>query len=100
MSDLVTDIWTQFDTKTEEKWKRLVKKLQQSCTGLQISEAERNEIVKAMGLRSGHWYKCPRGHVYAIGDCGGAVTVSLCFGYLFFFLENYQLSFLFNFNGR
>ena len=69
----MTDIWTQFDTKTEEKWKQLVKKLEQ--IGLDISVAERKEIVKAIGLGSGHWYKCRNGHVYVIGECGGAMEV-------------------------
>ena len=27
-------------------------------------------IIKALGLGSGHWYTCPNGHPYAIGDCG------------------------------
>ena len=75
MSELITNIWTQFDTKTEEKWKDLVKKLEQSCTGLDISAVERDQIVQAMGLGAGHWYKCPNGHVYAIGECGGAMEV-------------------------
>ena len=34
-------------------------------------------IVKAMGMRGGHWYSCPNGHPYVIGDCGGAVIVSI-----------------------
>ena len=32
----------------------------------------RKSIVKAMGLGKGHWYMCPNGHPYVIGDCGGA----------------------------
>jgi hypothetical protein len=41
------------------------------------------EIVKIMqrdnpSLGSGHWYQCPNGHVYAIGDCGGAMQTSKC----------------------
>ena len=53
----------------------LGKKLQ---TGLGISEIERQEIVRAMGLAQGHWYKCPNGHVYAIGECGRAMQESRC----------------------
>lgn len=37
-----------------------------------LTDAEKKEIVKAIGLRPGHWYKCPNGHPYAIGECGGA----------------------------
>ncbi|CAG8661655.1 9643_t:CDS:2, partial [Diversispora eburnea] len=34
---------------------------------LQIHQAMRQEF-----LGSGHWYQCPNGHPYTIGDCGGA----------------------------
>jgi len=26
----------------------------------------------------GHWYRCPNGHPFLIGDCGGAMQVSRC----------------------
>lgn len=26
----------------------------------------------------GHFYKCPNGHPYVIGDCGGATLTSVC----------------------
>lgn len=35
-------------------------------------------VLKAMAFKIGHWYKCPNGHVYAIGDCGGAMEESKC----------------------
>ena len=47
-------------------------------TGIGISDRERREIVQAMGMGQGHWFKCPNGHIYAIGDCGGASVVSRC----------------------
>ncbi|XP_078411503.1 NFX1-type zinc finger-containing protein 1 isoform X1 [Cetorhinus maximus] len=47
-------------------------------TGLAISETERVMIVKAMGLRQGHWFKCPNGHVYVITECGGAMEKAKC----------------------
>ena len=47
-------------------------------TGLGISDKERQEIVSAMGMSQGHWFKCPNGHIYAIGDCGGAMVESRC----------------------
>lgn len=31
-----------------------------------------------MGMRQGHWYKCPNGHVYVITECGGAMVESKC----------------------
>eukprot|EP00795_Rhopilema_esculentum_P011908 gene11908-2474_t len=43
-----------------------------------ISREEKTMIIKAMGFSKGHWFKCPKGHVYAIGDCGGAMEESKC----------------------
>ena len=66
-----------FDGKamTEEREKtinHLLKEIVQKSGALGVSEEERKQIVAAIGLSKGHWYKCPRGHVYAIGECGGA----------------------------
>lgn len=47
-------------------------------TGLGISEVERMQIVKALNMTQGHWFKCPNGHPYAIGECGGAMETSKC----------------------
>ena len=47
-------------------------------TGLGIDDEERKQIVKAMGMGQGHWFKCPNGHIYAIGNCGQAVMESVC----------------------
>ena len=43
-----------------------------------ITEEERIEIVKAVGLSKGHWFKCPNGHFYCIGECGGAMEQGKC----------------------
>lgn len=43
-----------------------------------ISEVERMEIVKAFNMKQGHWFKCPNGHLYAIGECGGATETATC----------------------
>ncbi|KAM8945862.1 LOW QUALITY PROTEIN: NFX1-type zinc finger-containing protein 1 [Pelodytes ibericus] len=48
------------------------------CHGLGISENERVMIVKAIGLQTGHWFKCPNNHVYLITECGGAMEESKC----------------------
>jgi hypothetical protein len=47
-------------------------------TGLGISDAERREIIGALGMQQGHWYKCPNGHIYVITECGGAMVESKC----------------------
>lgn len=48
------------------------------ASGLGISEAERVQIVSAIGCPRGHWFKCKNGHIYVIGDCGGAMERSRC----------------------
>jgi hypothetical protein len=30
------------------------------------------------GSPSSHWYECPNGHPYFIGECGGAMEVAVC----------------------
>ena len=77
MFELLQDLWKPFTPATEENWKMLTEKLRKNSSGLGISPAERDQIVAAMGLPSGHWYTCPNGHVYAIGDCGGAMEVRI-----------------------
>ncbi|PSN54493.1 hypothetical protein C0J52_05539 [Blattella germanica] len=47
--------------------------------GLTITtDVERKQIVKALGMRPGHWFKCPNGHFYIITECGGAMEVGRC----------------------
>ncbi|NWV22217.1 ZNFX1 protein, partial [Origma solitaria] len=47
-------------------------------SGLGISEAERVQIVSAIGCPRGHWFKCKNGHIYVIGECGGAMQRATC----------------------
>ncbi|CAB4384074.1 unnamed protein product [Rhizophagus irregularis] len=46
-----------------------------------LSNEEKSEIYRAMKTEfrgSGHWYQCPNGHPYTIGECGGAMVMSRC----------------------
>ena len=43
-----------------------------------LTPEEKKQIVSAVGLSKGHWFKCPQGHIYAIGECGGAMQRSTC----------------------
>lgn len=69
-----------YEKSRQESTKKLLEELQDLVpeSGLGISDKERVMILEAMNLAQGHWYKCPRGHVYAIGDCGGAQQESRC----------------------
>ncbi|NXV98239.1 ZNFX1 protein, partial [Calonectris borealis] len=68
---------------TEEDEAAVKADLERLCTalpvsGLGISEAERVQIVSAIGCPRGHWFKCRNGHIYVIGECGGAMERSRC----------------------
>ncbi|NXG11509.1 ZNFX1 protein, partial [Sakesphorus luctuosus] len=69
-----------FTEKDETAVKAHMKKISTSLpmSGLGISEAERVQIVNAIGCPRGHWFKCKNGHIYVIGDCGGAMERSTC----------------------
>lgn len=69
-----------FSAGSEREAKRALKELAERlpCSGLGVTDTERIMIVKAIGLPKGHWYKCPNGHVYAIGECGGAAQRGKC----------------------
>jgi hypothetical protein len=43
-----------------------------------IFDAMRSDVGSAMGSFGGHWYCCPNGHPYSIGECGGAMEQSTC----------------------
>ncbi|XP_030850127.1 NFX1-type zinc finger-containing protein 1 [Strongylocentrotus purpuratus] len=78
--DSVVDKDTPFTSEKEVQATRLLRQLKQEVghVVLGITDQERVEIVKAIGLSQGHWYKCPKGHVYAIGECGGAMEETKC----------------------
>ncbi|XP_057379336.1 NFX1-type zinc finger-containing protein 1-like [Daphnia carinata] len=71
----VKTLTTSYITIIKEILGKMGKKLN---TGLGISDVERQQIVKAMGLAQGHWYKCPNGHIYVITECGGAMQQAKC----------------------
>nr|CAD7431767.1 unnamed protein product [Timema monikensis] len=63
----------------DDRVNQIIKDLQSILrNSLEFHENERKEIVKAMGLKQGHWFKCPNGHVYVITECGGAMEVGKC----------------------
>lgn len=43
-----------------------------------LTETERMEIVSALGLGEGHWYVCPGGHTYCVGECGTPIEKLPC----------------------
>ena len=55
-----------------------INKIRRKCGLEGLTPEERVMIVKAMNFAQGHWYKCPNGHIYAIGECGGANQQRAC----------------------
>ena len=77
----VSDCGWKVDKLTEECEESVLSLIKSLCKSYDIdvlSQKEKMEIVKAIGLAKGHWYKCPNGHYYCIGDCGGAMEKSRC----------------------
>lgn len=61
-----------------KRFKELIVDASKLQSGIGISMSEKQMILEAMALAKGHWYKCPNGHVYCIGDCGGATVEANC----------------------
>ena len=43
-----------------------------------IFEVMSKDVGSGVGSFGGHWYECPNGHIYTIGECGGAMEESTC----------------------
>ncbi|KAH7708252.1 NFX1-type zinc finger-containing protein 1-like protein [Aphelenchoides avenae] len=51
---------------------------QHKLSGFALSQQEIVEITKALGSHVTQWYRCSKGHVYGIGECGMAMVRSRC----------------------
>lgn len=60
--EMLTD-GRRFDVERKDFVRKVIDKLKElvPLSGLDISEEERLEILNAMQLQKGHWYKCPNG---------------------------------------
>ncbi|CAG0916689.1 unnamed protein product [Notodromas monacha] len=67
-----------FTAAKETEVKALLEEAKKYCSTLVVTPEEKRMILQAMGLKKGHWYKCPNGHVYCITECGGAMEQSRC----------------------
>ncbi|KAH7335672.1 hypothetical protein B0J17DRAFT_667287 [Rhizoctonia solani] len=69
-----------------ESWESLKRSAKGGTWYQEVTNEERGAILRAMmqGAGSdrlwhtGHFYQCPNGHPYVIGECGGAMQVSTC----------------------
>ena len=66
---------------TDETYKKEHEELFQFCRKHSLDRPtldEIRQIVAVLGTRKGSWYKCPNGHYYTIGECGGAMQTGKC----------------------
>ena len=62
----------------EKEAMEFIKKLSLKYNVSGLSDEENIEIVAAVGLSKGHWFKCPNGYFYCIGEFCGATEESKC----------------------
>ncbi|XP_067416155.1 NFX1-type zinc finger-containing protein 1-like [Emydura macquarii macquarii] len=69
-----------FTQSQEESLQQLLEKIEEQfpAAELPLSEAERVMVTEAMQFGRGHWYRCPQGHLYTIGECGRPMQQSSC----------------------
>ncbi|XP_021964846.2 NFX1-type zinc finger-containing protein 1-like [Folsomia candida] len=77
--DIILESCRPYTGESQKRCLEWLKKLEDICqTGLGISDGERIKILGALGMGKGHWFKCRNGHIYSIGDCGGAMETGKC----------------------
>ena len=62
-----------------DEWASLERSLRMETFYEPISLQEKISIVKALDFsHTGHFYNCPNGHPFVIGECGGAMETARC----------------------
>ncbi|RPD78076.1 hypothetical protein L226DRAFT_610074 [Lentinus tigrinus ALCF2SS1-7] len=60
-------------------WEALERSLRRDTFYQPVSLDELTQVVRGLGFSHvGHFYKCPNGHVFVIGECGGAMQTAVC----------------------
>jgi hypothetical protein len=86
LREILKKIDPQKNSKFIEAAKMLCVKVSQTTFYQKVSKDEMRQIFEVMGRDvgtgvgsfGGHWYTCSKGHIYAIGECGGAMQQSKC----------------------
>ncbi|KAJ7045696.1 hypothetical protein C8F04DRAFT_1065834 [Mycena alexandri] len=61
------------------EWMKMEKSIRSGTFHQPVTFDEQRAVVQALNFsHTGHFYKCPQGHVYVIGECGGAVERTRC----------------------
>lgn len=64
----------------DERVNELLNNMAEKVNAPVMTEEERRSVTQAMTSRegTGRWFRCPNGHYYYIGNCGGAMQTSRC----------------------
>ncbi|KAI6041108.1 hypothetical protein EDC04DRAFT_2566184 [Pisolithus marmoratus] len=61
------------------EWQKIERSVRLDTFYEPMSLEERMEIIKAFDfVVAGHFYRCPNGHTFVIGNCGSAMQTSTC----------------------
>ncbi|KAJ3510084.1 hypothetical protein NMY22_g16083 [Coprinellus aureogranulatus] len=62
-----------------QEWGKVEQSIRRDTFYEPVSLEEKLAIVRAMDFGyTGHWYNCPNGHTFVIGECGGAMEEARC----------------------
>jgi len=78
--DWVTSNFEQAAEKILDQWKEIQRSIKLNTVFYEeMTQQEMEFVVQGLELpHTGHFYRCPNGHTFVIGDCGGANEVSRC----------------------
>jgi len=77
------DNFTKISRTINEEWSAIERSLRCDTFYQPVSLDEQMAVVRALSANmdfahTGHYYRCPNGHLYVIGDCGGATQRASC----------------------
>jgi hypothetical protein len=77
------DNFTKISRTITEEWSAIERSLRCDTFYQPVSLDEQMAVVRALSANrdfahTGHYYRCPNGHLYVIGDCGGATQRASC----------------------
>jgi len=77
------DNFTKIADTIVEEWSAIERSLRNETFYQPVSLEEQMAVVRALSSsmdfrHAGHFYRCPNGHLYVIGDCGGAAERAPC----------------------
>lgn len=67
------------DTRAESMYQHIQTEIRSLVPGMGITQLELHELRQAIpSIAATKWYKCSKGHFYAVGDCGQLNQSGMC----------------------